>query len=155
MKILTRGLVLLFLIVLVGCESSPPAKKAPQDTAGDVLRGEHQLRKMFTAQGKEESVSGGFFLIFGGISSESRETANVKFAWQMRDGAYALSSLPLEKFRVKFDNSKETPTIKFRWRPSSNFSASDVQKIIENNVIYALITCKESDWPPKIQLPMN
>jgi len=150
MKILTRGLVLLFLIVLVGCEEDP----SKPDDVGNVLKGEHQLRKMFIVQEKEGSTSESFFLIWGSVSGESQETANVKFAWQMSDGTYALSSLPLEKFRVKFDNNKGIPTIQFDWRRDCR-DVSNIQKILDERVNYVVITCKENDWPAKIQLPMN
>src|SRR3989344_5059662 len=67
------------------------------DIVGNVLQGEHQLRKMGQVRESSSSLSGGFFLFVGGVSGSSSNRVNVKFAWQLNDGTYAVSSLPLEK----------------------------------------------------------
>lgn len=119
-----------------------------------ILGGEHKLRKMTAGQTVTNSkASGGFFLVVGGFKSETKTTALVKFAWEMNDGAYAISSLPLEKIRVKIDEKATTPTIKFRW--TRNYNVHDLQTLIDESVCYAVITVKESDWPVQVSLPLS
>ena len=74
----------------------------------------------------------------------------------MNDGTYAISSLPLEKIRVKLDKEATTPTIKFKWHPwHGNRGTPQVQYLMDYHVIYALITAKEGDWPIQVNLPLN
>jgi len=65
----------------------------------------------------------------------------------------AISSLPLEKIRVKINNSQETPTISFNYAPSR--AEWELQDMMRYLVKYAIVTVKESDWPVKIQMPLN
>lgn len=65
---------------------------------------------------------------------------------------YAISSLPSTKIRVNFNENIEYPTIKFKWTSSDS---KDIQQLMDNNVLYAVITIREKDWPIDIKLPMN
>lgn len=154
------------LFFLAGCEvdvkAQADASKKQEDTF--VLAGEHSLRKMMPAvESKETKTSGSFFLIMGGVNSETKTSLAVRFAWQLQDGSYAISSLPLEKFRVKLDPQNTAPTIKFRWRSMSRDGmfgyycpSDDLQCLMEKGFVsYAIVICKPEDWPTGIQLPMN
>lgn len=142
-------LFLIILFFLIGCDYPPVP-----DEAGKLFRGEHLLRKMVSIQDENCRMSGGFFLFVGGFDLERTNEINVKFAWQCSDGSYIISSLPLEKFRIKFDEKKKEPTIKFRWVPVyANYLTS--QDLMNGYVKYVLITCKEEDWPTDIKLPLN
>ena len=123
-------------------------------TVGVVLKGEHQLRKMTSTVTDESKIDGGFFLFVGGISGSKKQEIRVYFSWKMNDGTYAISSLPIEKFRVKFDENKDKPSIKFRWKAAYT-NPDSVQTIMDYFVLYALITCKESDWPYDVTLPLE
>ena len=75
----------------------------------------------------------------------------------MNDGTYAISTLPIEKIRVKFDNNVTTPTVDFdsgkiRYEWENN---SDLEYVINHYVNYAILTVRESDWPSQINLPFN
>lgn len=124
--------------------SSPPVEQFTN--AGKILKGEHQLRKVAAKMNPDLSVATTSYFMFASCREGSNVLHNfsVKFSWLMNDGSYSLSSLSLDKIRVKFDESYEVPTIKFRWRPSDY---SDVSYLMGNEVIYAVVTTKESDWP--------
>lgn len=142
-------LVGFFTVFVTGCAKNPQPLPSP---AEEILKGEHKLRKMTERIESDSRVTASFFLIVGDLSATSTSRVLVKFAWQMNDGIYAISSLPLEKFRVKIDEKAETPTIKFRWGPGYE---KEIQKLMDNHVIYALLTVRERDWPVSIQLPLN
>ena len=141
------GVLLVFIygLLLIGCEQHP-------SYAEQILGGEHRLRKMIGQTEANVSLSGGFFLFVGDISGRVTTGVSVKFAWEMNDGTYAISSLPLEKIRIKLDEKATTPTIKFRWSPSSS---KQVQDLMDWNVLYAIITAREADWPVQVNLPLN
>ncbi len=113
------------------------------------------LRKMAERTDASSRVYGSFFLFMGDLSATTKTTVSVKFAWEMNDGTYALSSLPLEKIRVKLDEKAAAPTIKFRWRPYPLRRTVEVQELMDEYVIYAVVTVKESDWPVRVSLPLN
>jgi hypothetical protein len=124
----------------------------PPSNAESFLKGEHQLRKMVEKEELFGTMSGGFFLFMGGINGEMKSQTNVKFAWEMNDKTYAISSLPIERFRIKFDESITNLIIKFRW---SRCNKNDLQQLMDQHVIYALVICKKGDWPVQIKLPLN
>jgi hypothetical protein len=148
MKKFVSLMVLLAALFALGCRPQPK----PPSQAELILGGEHKLRKMTERTDVSLEISGGFFL-FGGHANGS--VLSVKFAWEMNDGTYALSSLPLEKIRVKFDEQITSPTIKFRWRRYDGEVAPQTQNLMDYYVSYALITIRESDWPAQIELPLN
>ncbi len=137
--------ILLVGFSLMGCAESP--SKVEQ-----ILKGEHQLRKMAERTDVNQRVSASFFLFVGDLNAATETTVFVKFAWKMNDGVYAISSLPLEKIRVKIDESALVPTIKFCWRQSNYLN---LQWLMDNRVDYAVVTVKESDWPVQVNLPLN
>lgn len=135
-------------------------QEAPKPSyAEKILSGEHGLRKMAERIGTESKTSASFFLIAGNFKSSTSTETLIKFAWKMNDGTYAFSSLPLEKFRVRFEETASVPTVKFRWRSSNCGCPSDrvrqIQELMDDYVLYALLTVRESDWPTQITLPLN
>lgn len=139
---------------MVGCEQKPQ-KPEPPSQAEQILKGEHRLRKMVERTEVNSRISGSFFLFVGDVSGSTKTTLSVKFAWEMNDGVYAISSLPLEKIRVRLDENTTVPTIKFRWRPYNGYGTAEVQDLMNDNVLYAVITVKESDWPVRVDPPLN
>lgn len=154
-KIAAFGIISVLVLFLggffvVGCGPRPPSQ------AERILKGEHKLRKMAERTDTNSRISASFFILVGSYSSTTETKTAVKFAWEMNDGTYALSSLPLEKIRVKLDEKATVPTIKFRWRPYCRcYNEPQVQELMDNNVCYAVVTVKESDWPVQVNLPMN
>ena len=150
----TVGLLILSIIVatLVSCLRFQDTTEEPRN-----IQGVHELHKMSEYTGINSEISGGFFLFFGGISGQTKSETLVRFAWKMNDGTYAISTLPIEKIRVKFDNNVTTPTVDFdsgkiRYEWENN---SDLEYVINHYVNYAILTVRESDWPSQINLPFN
>ncbi len=141
MKMRDAGLLLLAVLDGVGCVPAKPESEWVSP-AQQVLAGEHQLQKM----------GGSYFLVAGSAAGKSE--VSVSFAWLMNDEkTYALSSLPIGKLRVQFNEATEVPTIKFRWRGC--VSATEIQYVMNNCVVYGLITAREQDWPLQVNLPLN
>ncbi len=141
--------VLLTGLLVVGCDEPP---QLPSKTE-QILQGDHKLRKMVERTETNSHISGGFFLFVGALNGGTTTNVSVKFAWEMNDGTYAISSLPIEKIRIKLDEKVATPTIKFRWGPCRNTRRT--QHLMDDHVLYAVITAKESDWPVQVNLPLN
>ena len=153
-----RGMIIPFCVLIavtsiiyLAVRRSP--QKLQSSQAEQILKGEHKLRKIAERTDVNSKISGSFFLFVGGLNGKAETTVSVKFAWEMNDGTYALSSLPLEKIRVKLDENATTPTIKFRWTRS--YPNPEVQELMDNYVIYAVISVRESDWPVQVNLPLN
>lgn len=145
------ALVLMIGPFVAGCgERSREPSQAEQ-----ILKGEHQLRKMAERTDVNSNISASFFLFIGDLSGTTTTTVSVKFAWKMNDGVYALSSLPLEKIRIKLDEKATTPTIKFRWRRYISGGTPQIQYLMDHYVSYAVVTVRESDWPVQVNLPLN
>ncbi len=150
----SKKLIILICIALTtmlglsGCR-----QPAPVSELGQVLQGEHALRKMGQLVGTTTKSSQCFFLVAYNQNEKKETTVMIKFSWQMNDGNFAISSLPLEKFRFKLDNKTTSPTIKFRWELSSN--NPNLQEVMNTKIVYALLTIREDQWPVDIDLPMN
>ncbi|MBI3074840.1 MAG: hypothetical protein HYY92_01320 [Parcubacteria group bacterium] len=150
-----NGLVAGLLILLAGILVSSCSDYWPE--LEQIMKGAHKLRKMTERTELNSRVSASFFLIVGNVSSKTTSETLVKFAWEMNDGTYALSSLPLERIRVKLDEKATTPTIEFRLVRFGDTMGMlpELQRIMNRHVNYAIVTAKESDWPVKINLPLN
>lgn len=129
----------------------------PPDVAMPILNGEHRLRKMTTAKHAEGHVSGSFFLFSGSVSGDMETRLKVMFSWEMNDGTYAITTLPAEMIRIRLDDSAEQPTIRYAWAPyRSNYAWNEpLQVLIDEQVKYAVVTCKSEHWPTDISLPLN
>lgn len=138
-------LVLGSLLVCSGC-SGNEGPSVLHSQAEPILKGNHDLRKIGENSDNIKSLSE-YFIFSGDIRSPQAGAVTVKFFWKMNDGSYTISSLPLEKIRPKFDPEAMTPTIKFRWQAYSGYPVATPQILMDGNVIYAIITLKESDWP--------
>ena len=126
----------------------------PMSYSGKILQGEHSLRRMSEFTQTNSGFSGFFIICYGGVEGSTENIESVRFAWKMNDGNYAISTLPIEKIRLRIDNKIETPTIKFRWTRTNNLDP-DLQAMIDLQVIYAVVTVKGSDWPIQVNLPLD
>lgn len=138
--------VLLVIIVMMaalpGCCGQPrgPESIEQQSKLGQVLFGDHQLRRIFT----DENDKADIFMF-----STNNGVMTATFSWQMNDGMWAISTLPIDKLRVNFSESSE-PSVKFCWRRSLSVPA--MEEIMGSYVSYAVITISERDWPIKLQM---
>lgn len=142
----------IFVIIILGLFFAIPSASAGgfgESQAGVMLNGEHELRRLTAGTYSEHKASGSFFLFTGDYSSTTKHGIRVVFSWRLNDGTYAISSIPIEKLRVNINANNINPTIKFRWRSSES---KDLQYIIDNYVLYAVITCKSEDWPESINM---
>lgn len=157
-------LLAMALIPLYSCYSDP--NKGPyhisdskpevhvQTRLGSILSGVHNLRKMSTSEGESGKLSGSFFLIAGGVNASNVNTIRIYFSWQLKDKTYAINHLPIEKIRVQItDKENQAPLIKYKWYGTN--SKRSLQQYMDEYVQYAVIICKQSDWPEEINLPMN
>ncbi len=139
-----------FATLLLGC-TLPPEELS---SSGRIFTGEHKLRKMLPSQEvTTEKASASFFLILGSYNSEKRTDVIVRFAWQTNSGEFAISSLLLEKIRIKLSPVPVEPTIRFRWHRLKY--DLPLQEMMDNHIYYAVVTVNEADWPVQVHLPLN
>lgn len=130
----------------------------------NIFGGERTLRKMlnFSSSDSKWSIGGAYFMIAGAIVGEGSTKTDffIHFYWKTNDGSFSPNRLAWNRIRVNpVPNSREVvPTIRFILK-SGGFTRfhneTSIQKLIDNNVLYAIITCNERDWPSDVQLPMN
>lgn len=146
MKIWLTGL--LICVISAGCK--------PETTGvGKILQGEHALRKLASSTESTYHASGGMFFLIGSYSANGKTETVVKFAWLMNDGkTWAISSLPLERIRVRLTDKEIAPTIKFAWLRGPIFKRT-LQDLMDREVTYAVITCNGKNWPINVQMPLN
>jgi hypothetical protein len=159
----------------------------PYDEVKGFYERPHQLRKMFTADQEvtvkepgRGSLSGGFFLFVGGVSGEYREgttekyqVTHVRFAWEITNNTYIISTLPLDKIRIKLVEKYESPTISLFLNelaikedckdPSYKYPVEKLMRdlrhyynpheAINRYLDYAIFTVENKDWPKNINLP--
>ena len=186
-------LALLEGLFVVGCSRYD---KNPLDEAKGFYETPHQLRKMFVQDQEvtvrepgRASLSGGFFLFIGEVSGKYKEgtttkyqVTHVRFAWEIKDNTYIITTLPLEKVRIKLVGKAEVPTVSFfldEFKVNEKFEnlqySSDtyetVKLRVEDNLSrilrnyynphealaqyldYAVFTVGDGDWPKNINLP--
>lgn len=137
---MSRWIGFVLMIVLTACCDTPPSP------AQAVFEGDHDIRQM-KSEVTKTPMRGSFFLFSGDITGGGT-VLTVTFAWESQ-GQYLITTLPLEKVRIKLRENK-SPSVSFRWRPAyvTDFTPSDL-------IIYAVITCSPEDWPVNITLPLS
>lgn len=100
------------LVSLPGCESKHYDQN-PYSQVKTFLESPHALRKMTESKEPRASLDGEFFLFFGAISGNAQVIHGVKFAWDLGDSLYPITSVPLEKVRVRTTQKVENPTVSF------------------------------------------
>lgn len=178
---------------MAGC--SQGYYKNPLDEVKPFYETPHQLRKMFVQEEEvtirepsRGSVSGGFFLFAGGISGDYKEgttikyqVTHVRFAWEIKDNTYIITTLPLEKIRIKLVEKSDAPTVSFfldefmvnqkleqvRYGKSGEAETQAIEdklgRFLRNYynpheafaqyLEYAIFTVVDGDWPLNINLP--
>lgn len=121
------------------------------------FKGERELRKMSERSSVKSDTSTAFFLVVGQSDTKTNTETSVKFAWKMNDGIFAFSSLPLEKIRVQIDETAKKPTLRFvfKWKNGSISPEKELQEILNEDVLYALVKTTAENWPIDVNLPMN
>lgn len=147
--------IIISLLLMVCCVVWCKPREPKNDVIGDLLRGNHLLRKMNTQKVSSSQGSAGFFFIVGGANYSSKEEMFIFFSWLMNDKeTYAISKLLLTNIRVRFANKISQPYIKFHWEPSAYAGYNNLIEAV-TRINYAVIVCKPSDWKIDIQMPME
>jgi len=112
----------------------------------------HQLMRFKTHSDTSSRWSGGFFLVLGGASGETSNRVSVRFSWRMNNGEYMVSCVPMEKIRVKINNSVRIPTVTFGIRdyddaPHIRTDREPDQYIIDHCIYKVIVTCTSDQWP--------
>ena len=69
----------------------------------------------------------------------------VTFCWQLEDKTYAVNTIYIEQIRFEFnDNYGFEPTVRFKWKPTQD--SHPIQDLVEEYVIYMVVSCQEKDW---------
>lgn len=148
-----KFLLMFLLIFFIGCEIPQEQVVERVETnscIGRKLQGEHELRKFQPVTTTYKKTNASFFLIAGGMNSEEGDKRIVTFSWLGNDSIYNISSIPLEKVRVRIKEDISTPYVKFYWG-AANYDCNDVAKWMDH-VGYMVIYCKSSDWTLDLQL---
>jgi len=141
-----------FMFLLCGCADNPPPKG--ESKASLIFSGKHELKAMGKINTEINShSSGSFFFILGSYYSESKEIKTVSFAWKSGE-EYIISTVPLDKIRIHIDNSIEKPYILFRWK-ADNYYYPKITTMIEEDVMYIVVFCKEEIWNHSISIPLS
>src|SRR3989344_3634937 len=151
----TVVLTILALVGLVGCSRYD---KNPLVEVKGFYETPHQLRKMFVEEKEvivrkpsRDNLSGGFFLFIGGVSGEYKEgtttkyqVTHVRFAWEIKDNTYVITTLPLEKIRIKLVEKDLGRILRNYYNP---------HEALTEYLDYAVFTVGDGDWPKNINLP--
>lgn len=122
---------------------------------------------------KDAHISGYFVLGFGGISGESKErnVMTVDMAYKDDNGLFSIVSIPMNKIKVRFDESTSSPTVELNlirltgfgsygcdegtvWDYKNQYS-KDSNLFLERYMAFAVITVKESMWQKEINMPLS
>lgn len=192
-----RLVLVMGMLFFVSCGGEQKLEPSPFPEVRGFYTTSHRLRKMFVDNSEitvkepgRADLRGGFFLFMGGMSGEYKEgittkyvTTHVRFAWDVKNNTYTITTLPLEKIKIKLVGEMETPTISFfldesiydkKVREYSNASGygydrnwwvREMAEILKNYytpdtalsryLAYAIIETRDEDWPLNINLPLN
>jgi len=137
------------LFLLMGLMFFSCGTPSDESNTGKLLQGEHLLRRFKVKTTTESRWSGSYFLIGGSSSGGSFTKTNVSFSFQLPDTTYAMATLPYEKIRVKLDSTITEPYVTFRWNRDGS---EDIAYIMEREVVYMVVHCKDGDFPMDVQI---
>ena len=187
-QLLVAFLVIVAGMVLGGCTyvENPPLL--------DEIRGfyetPHKLHRMVMRQEEvtmrnpgQGNLSGGFFLFLGGVQGEYQEgseatyvSTQIRFFWDLGDNVYTMTTLPLEKIRIRIVDDIDIPTVEFYLNERIINDAlthggvgraeiverdlrailcnySNPYEALDKYLEYAIFSVKAEDWPENINFP--
>ena len=145
MRYLVLGLITLMLF---SCRSERD-ENGDMSKTGELLQGEHLLRRFKVKTTTEKRWSGSYFLIGGGASGGTYTHTEVSFSFQLPDSTYAMATQHLKDIRIKLDSNINVPYVTFRWEHDDS---EDIGIIMKHNVLYMVVHCKEEDFPMDVQI---
>jgi len=147
-KVIFIGIVVLLFQCLTSC-GPPRDNHEDVSKTGELLQGEHMLRRFKVKTTTESRWSASYFLIAGGAGGGTFTETAVSFSFQLPDSTYAMAVLPFQKIRVKIDSTITEPYVTFRWDRSS---VESISYIMSYEVQYMVVHCKEEDFPMDVQI---
>lgn len=159
-RISSMVLLLCLLFGVIGCEGPTP-KEGLKDSG---LFGEHPLLKMENFSAVQGSVSGSFFIGCGSINGSLGSEFKMQFYWVPKPGEIVATSLPYSKFRFVIDETKNTPTVEFKfhscWLNKSSFTLGEQtfssnlnDHIISKNLELVIVKISSSTMEKEVYLP--
>lgn len=175
---LRLSILLAVAVMFAACSKEKPwYERTFENSVVPILQGEHELRKLGSfdrvSTVPEQKMSSGYFLLVGGeykskeISGYTTTENLVKLSWKTKDNSYVTIMLPSDRIRPRFKKDIQTRTVEFvYWNTiNENYSRQgyrlpiiysnfkDIKKIVDDFVVYAIVNCREEDWPEEIKLP--
>lgn len=148
MKYLVLGVITLMLFSC-GPVRDENGEHADVSKTGELLQGEHLLRRFKVKTTTDQRWSGSYFLIGGSAGGGTFTQTDVSFSFQLPDSTYAMATLPFQRIRVKLDSTITEPFVTFRWNRSS---VESISYIMRREVQYMVVHCKEEDFPMDVQI---
>lgn len=137
-------IIILTSLTIISCK-----RTEKESATGEILKGDHELRRFKTTTKDESSFSGSYFLIAASTSGKTTKNTKATFTWLMNNGEYAISEIELQKIRIRIDSTADIPYVKFHWIGSNS---KNLKHIFSYYVNYMVIVCKEEDYPMEIDL---
>jgi len=147
MKLL-KLLLPVLLLSLFSCDRQ--AERERHSAVGNILKGNHELRKFKTVTEEGYRMSGSYFLFAGGMSGGTYKDHKVSFSFQLPDETYAMGEVDFGDIRVKIDSTINKPFVTFHW--DSGGHATDMDYIMRHHVNYMVVHCKEEDFPYEVNI---
>ena len=154
---------LLFVIAEALSEPREVARLRHVQNLEKIVGGERTLRqvKYMNDVKSEWSGSGLFYLIAGDGSAtgSTKQKTKILFSWEIGEGRYTFSEVPLSKVSTQTDPDIETPTVSFeidKNKVSAKhvkvYSWREANEIIDNMVSSIIIRCREEQWKESIKM---
>ena len=132
-----------------------------------LLEGKHPLRRVVQSKTIEGQFGGGGLFFFGlgaaAVDGEMQNRYVVKFAWKSNfDDDYIISSIPLERVRVRFDNDEHvTPCAEFSYPNFVPYYQDyirrwEYQDFFDKGFIrHVTFVVSSDDWPLELEMPLS
>lgn len=134
MKPIRFLIALAALIIFASCDN---IKKTV--TVEDNFKGNH---KLYSIRKDTLSNTPTYVAIVGNVA---------RYMWQVNDSTNLMSTVPVNKIRVRFDEGVTEPYIKYRWGCHDGQGACpNMQNDIDARVVYVLLVCAKKDCPPEL-----
>lgn len=144
--------ILVFATILLSLFHCTRERTPRVSKTDKILRGKHKLRRFKVTTETRSQWSGSYFFIVGNASGKSYQERKVAFSWLNNKGEYIISEIPLDKIRVKVDSTVINPYVEFNWESYPNHGDTYMNWIMEDNVNYIVVHCKEEDYPVEIRI---
>lgn len=137
--------LILLALVVVSC-----GRGNQESSVGEMLKGEHSLRKFNVVDEKGYRTRTSYFLLSGSSYGETYNDTKVSFSFQLPDSSYALAELYYSDIRVKIDSTITEPYVTFNW--SASGADYDMDFVMRHCVNYMVVHCKEEDFPYDVNI---